>query len=144
MERVFGRKYPAKGMLLGDGHPLQCKSARMGYNGALGMMLSEVLNIGISVIASLFLACTPATAQRLKGSESKLGAAAYDTRMTVAEYAAKKGLSVETVENRFAATGVFSCPSGGKGTAQLTGANDVVTTSAHVFRSYAGNWVMTE
>lgn len=53
-------------------------------------------------------------------------------RRTEEKYAAEKGLPLRSVQNRFAATGVINC-NGTKATAQLTGANDVITTAAHVF-----------
>lgn len=53
-------------------------------------------------------------------------------RLTEEEYALKSGLPVLQIQTRFAATGVIKC---GKytGSAQLTGANDTITTSAHMF-----------
>ena len=39
---------------------------------------------------------------------------------------------IEAVQKRFGATGVLECP-GGHGSAQLTGASDVITTAAHIF-----------
>ncbi|HCX16617.1 MAG: hypothetical protein CL533_18395 [Afipia sp.] len=53
-------------------------------------------------------------------------------RYTENEYAIKRGLSVPDVQTRFAATGIITC---GKyrGSAQLTGNNDTITTSAHMF-----------
>ncbi len=51
-------------------------------------------------------------------------------RRTEEEYAREKSLPLTSVQNRFAATGVLKCGSS-RYTAQLTGANDVITTAAH-------------
>lgn len=56
-----------------------------------------------------------------------------DGRMTEAQYAKKKRVPLAAVQNRFSATGVLIC-SGWRGSAQLTGAPNIITTSAHMFR----------
>ncbi|NGX94112.1 MAG: protein kinase, partial [Candidatus Afipia apatlaquensis] len=48
------------------------------------------------------------------------------------EFADRTGQSILAIKDRFAATGVLSCP-WGNGTAQLTGASNIITTAAHVF-----------
>lgn len=53
-------------------------------------------------------------------------------RHTFQEYAARKGLSTAVIEDRYAATGILVC-GGMMGSAQLTGASNIVTTSAHLF-----------
>jgi hypothetical protein len=53
-------------------------------------------------------------------------------RYTFEEYAAHKRLSTAVIRDRYAATGILVC-GGMMGSAQLTGANNIVTTSAHLF-----------
>jgi hypothetical protein len=53
-------------------------------------------------------------------------------RYTEEEYATKRGLLVSDVQDRFAATGLITCGRY-QGSAQLTGTNDTITTSAHIF-----------
>lgn len=57
-----------------------------------------------------------------------------DGRMTEEEYAQKKGVPVEEVQNRLAATGGLKCDNDST-SAQITGANDTITTVAHMFKS---------
>lgn len=53
-------------------------------------------------------------------------------RKTEEEYARDKNLPLNRVQNRFAATGTLKCDKSVL-TAQLTGANNVITTAAHAF-----------
>lgn len=55
-----------------------------------------------------------------------------DGRMTEEEYARAKAKSVEETRNRFGATGLLNC-NGYRGSAQLTGDQMTISTSAHIF-----------
>jgi TonB family protein len=56
-----------------------------------------------------------------------------DHRRTEPEWAKQTGQSLETVRDRYAATGKLIC-GGRRATAQLTISNDIITTAAHVVR----------
>ena len=81
----------------------------------------------------LLLPFTSAGPPEIRSLASDRGSTPFYQPMTEEAYARENSLSVGEVRKRFAASGVIRCP-GGSGSAQVTGARDVITTAAHVFR----------
>ena len=81
----------------------------------------------------LLLLFTSGGRSEMRSLASDRGSAPFHQRMTEEVYARANGLSQAEVRDRFAASGVIRCP-GGSGSAQVTGARDVITTAAHLFR----------
>ncbi len=67
-----------------------------------------------------------------KSSVQQIAVIGEAGRYTFQQYAARKGLSASVIANRYAATGIIVCGNM-QASAQLTGASNIITTSAHVF-----------
>ena len=97
-------------------------------------MLKTLLTLSLLIICPYAKAfnCVHRGLQEQARQIIKTAVVDEDGRMTEEEYAAAKGVPPDVVRSRFAATGKLKC---GKyeGTAQLTGDNQTITTSAHMF-----------
>lgn len=67
-----------------------------------------------------------------KSSVQQIAVIGEAGRYTFEGYAARKSLSASVIANRYAATGIIACENM-QASAQLTGASNIVTTSAHLF-----------
>jgi hypothetical protein len=98
----------------------------------------------LAIIAHMFMGCAAGVAASSPLHSYPFGARGNtgilhpvviiekDNRQTLPEYAKSNDVNPSEINKKFSPTGLFSCE-GKWATAQLTGANNVVTTASHVF-----------